>query len=73
MQIESVNVIEYTGGAIISLRSFSEDKEGKKEAEAFFEKVAKDNGMDDTDLDSCLEEGLYEDGDYQVFLVHSED
>jgi len=73
MQIESVNVIEYTGGAVVSVRSFSEDKEGKKEAKAFFEKVAKDNGMDDTDIDTCLEEGLYEEGDYQVFLVHSEE
>ena len=73
MQIQTVNVIEYTGGAVLSLRAFSEDKEGNKEAQALFEKVAKDNGMDDNDLDSCLEEGLFEEGDYQVFIVHSED
>ena len=73
MQMKTVNVIEYTGGAIISLRSFSEDKEGIKEAEALFEKVAKDNGMDDSDLDACLADGLFEEGDYQIFLTHSED
>jgi hypothetical protein len=73
MQIQTVNVIEYTGGAVLSLRSFSEDKEGNKEAQALFEKVAKDNGMDDNDLDNCLEEGLFEEGDYQIFIIHSED
>ncbi len=73
MQLQSVNVIEYTGGTITSLRSFSEDKEGSKEAKALFVKLAKDNGMDDTDMDTCIEEGLFEEGDYQVFLIHSED
>ena len=73
MQMQTVNVIEYSGGAITSLRSFSEDKDGNKEAEALFEKVAKDNGMDDSDLDACIADGLFEEGDYQVFLVHSED
>lgn len=73
MQLQTVMVIEYTGGEILSVRSFSEDKEGNKEAEALFAKIAKDNGMDDTDLDACLEDGLFEEGDYQIFLVHSED
>jgi hypothetical protein len=73
MQLQTVMVIEYTGGEIQSVRSFSEDKEGNKEAEALFVKVAKDNGMDDTDIDACLEDGLFEEGDYQIFLVHSQD
>ena len=73
MQLQTVMVIEYTGGAISSVRSFSEDKEGNKEAEALFVKLAKDNGMDDTDIDTCVEEGLFEEGDYQIFLIHSED
>ncbi len=38
-----------------------------------FVKLAKDNSMDDTDIDTCIEEGLFEEGDYQVFLIHSED
>ncbi len=73
LQTQTVNVIEYTGVTITSLRSFSEDKDGNKEAEALFVKLAKDNGMDDTDIDTCIEEGLFEEGDYQVFLIHSED
>ena len=73
MQLQTVMVIEYTGGAIFSVRSFSEDKEGNKEAEALFVKLAKDNGMDDTDIDACLEDGLFEEGDYQIFLIHSGD
>jgi hypothetical protein len=73
MQLQTVMVIEYTGSEIHSVRSFSEDKEGNKEAEALFVKLAKDNGMDATDIDACLEEGLFEEGDYQIFLVHSED
>ncbi len=73
MQLQSVNVIEYSSGAITSLRSFTEDKEGNKAAEALFQKLAKDNGMDDSDLDACLEDGLFEEGDYQIFIVHSED
>jgi hypothetical protein len=73
MQLQTVMVIEYTGSEIHSVRSFSEDKEGNKEAEALFVKLAKDNGMDDPDIDVCLEEGLFEEGDYQIFLVHSED
>ena len=36
-------------------------------------KVAKDNGMDDIDIDACLEDGLFGEGDYQIFLVHSQD
>lgn len=73
MQIQAVNVIEYAGGEILSIRSFSGDKEGSKEAEALFVKVAKENGMDDTDRDTCVEEGLFEEGDYQIFFVQSED
>jgi hypothetical protein len=73
MQLQSVNVIEYTGGAIQSIRSFSEDKAGNNEAETLFVKLAKENGMDDTDIGACLEEGLFEEGDYQIFLAHSED
>lgn len=28
--------------------------------------------MSDEDTDVCLEDGMYEQGDYQVFLTHSE-
>jgi hypothetical protein len=72
MQLQTVMVIEYTGGGIHSVRSFSEDKEGNKQAEELFVKVAKDNGMDDIDIDACLADGLFEEGDYQIFLVHSQ-
>jgi hypothetical protein len=69
MQIRAISVIEYTGGEVSSIRSFSDDEEGRKEAEELFVKTAKSNGMDDADRDICLEDGLFEEGDYQVFLM----
>lgn len=57
----------------MSIHAFSGDKEGSKDAEALFVKVARGNGMDNTDLDTCIEEGLFEEGDYQIFFVQSED
>jgi hypothetical protein len=71
MQIRAISVIEYTSGAISSILSFSDDEEGKKEAEELFLKKAKSNGMDDADRDICLADGLFEEGDYQIFLMLS--
>ena len=71
MQIRAISVIEYTSGAVSFVRLFSDDEEGKKEAEELFVKKAKNNGMDDADRDICLADGLFEEGDYQIFLMLS--
>ena len=72
MKLATVNVIEYSNGTVDVVTAFTDDAEGNKEAEAMFTRVAIENGMDDEDEDICLDEGLYEEGDYQVFITHSE-
>lgn len=71
MNLATVNVIEYNNGAVNFVSSFTDDKEGNAEAEALFKKIAKENGMEDADVEFSLEDGLYEDGDYQIFLIRS--
>lgn len=71
MNLATVNVIEYSHGTVNFVTSFTDDKEGNAEAEALFKKIAKENGMEDSDIGICLEDGLYEDGDYQIFLTRS--
>jgi hypothetical protein len=72
MRISTVNMIEYYNGTVNLVTAFTDDKDGNAEAEDFFTRVAKENGMKDADTDDCLEEGMYEREDYQVFLTHSE-
>jgi hypothetical protein len=72
MKISTVNVIEYFNGTVNNLSAFADTREGNDEAEALFTSIAKENGMSDADTDVCLEEGMYEQGDYQVFLTHSD-
>ena len=73
MIIKTVNVIEYAGDDLVSIRSYSEDEEGNKEAEDTFKSIVKehDSEVTDEDLDSFTEEGYHEQGDYQLFLSHS--
>jgi hypothetical protein len=69
-QVKTVNVIEYASGTVQQIFSFVEGT-GNAKAEEMFIHLASGNGMDKTDTDDCLNDGLYEQGDYQVFLVHS--
>lgn len=71
MKLATVNVIEYNNGTVNFVISFTDNKEGNVEAEALFKKIAKENGMEDSDVEICLEDGLYENGDYQIFLTRS--
>jgi len=72
MKVNTVNVVEYNDDTILGITSFSDDEEGNKEAEDIFKRCAKENGATDEDLEAfILEDGLYETGGYQLFLVHS--
>ena len=72
MEVQTVNVIEYSDDTILAVHSFSEDEAGNKEAEELFSRCAKENGAEQKDLeDFAIEDGLYETGGYQVFLAHS--
>jgi hypothetical protein len=72
MKVNTVNVIEYVTDSVIAVHSFLDNPEGNKEAEDVFSRCAKENGAEDSDLkDYALEDGMYENGGYQVFLTHS--
>jgi hypothetical protein len=53
---------------VLGITSFSNDEEGIKEAEAHFSALAKEQGVEDSELDAFIEDGYYEQGDYQLFL-----
>jgi hypothetical protein len=69
--LNTVNVIEYASGSVQQIFSYENNIKGVKEAEKIFVLLAAENGMDKEDTDVCLDDGLYEQGDYQVFIVHS--
>jgi hypothetical protein len=71
MKVDTVNVIEYADDSILGVTSFTDNEEGNKEAEAIFRQVAKENGMEDVDAESFVEDGYFEQGTYQVFITHS--
>ena len=67
-----VNVIEYVEDDITGVTSFSSDQAGNKEAEEHFAACAKENGALDEDIESFIEDGYFEQGNYQLFLIHSD-
>lgn len=75
--INTVNVLEITGGNFQSLRAFPETPEGNKEAEEVFRKCVKENWdncrgeLTDETLDSITEDGHFEECTYELLLVHS--
>jgi len=71
MKIQTVNVIEYEDDNLIGITSYTDDEEGNKEAEEVFALCCKDQGVDDQDIPSYIEDGYYEQGTYQVFISHS--
>jgi hypothetical protein len=74
MKIQTVNVIEYADNNILGVTSFSDEKDGNREAEAHFLAVAKENYGSDVlpePEDFYLDEGIFENSTYQVFIVHS--
>jgi len=71
--MQTVNVIEYKADAVISLRAWNEDTEGNEIAGNTFKDIIKECDPDATEAEikDMLDEGFYEQGDYQLFLVHS--
>ena len=73
-----INVIEYIGQTISSVNSFPilsdvNEQNQVDKAEQLFTAKAKENGMNEDDKDSYIEDGSFSDGhEYQVFLVWSE-
>ena len=75
MKLSTVNVIEIADRLIIGITSFPDTKAGSKEAEKLFKSVIRDNytvkDISNKDLEACLEDGKFEYGDDQIFIVHS--
>lgn len=71
MKLHTVNVIEITGDNFQQIVSFTDDDEGNREAEELFSKKAKENGAEDDNMESHLDDGCYLNGTYQLLLTHS--
>lgn len=69
--LNTVNIIEYSTGSVQQVFSYDNTDEGIKEAEEMFVHLATGNGMTEEDKESCLDDGLYEQDEYQVFIAHS--
>jgi hypothetical protein len=69
--LNTINVVEYSSDSVQQVVSFPDTTEGNIAAETMFKSIATENGMDENDSDDCLADGLYEQGMYQVFIVHS--
>jgi hypothetical protein len=69
--VRTINVVEYSEGAIQQLLAYEDTDMGKTKAEEMFVHLATGNGMDKADTEDCLDDGIFEQGDYQVFLLHS--
>lgn len=72
-----INVFEMVGGAFCgSLESFPIWEEQLSDdvievAQKLFSDKAMENGAEEDDIESYLEDGHYENSDYEVFLVWS--
>lgn len=71
MKLQTVNVVEYVDERILSIHSFTDDTEGNSEAEKCFREKAIENGIEESDLDSDIDDGWSENGTYAIYLVHS--
>lgn len=77
-----LNVIELIGDSNMKVNSFifREDsvrrdevnKRRIREAENLFIRMAEENGMLERETEYCLENGIFELGDYKLFLIWSE-
>lgn len=67
------NVVTYNKGTIQSLTAFPADDSGKIACEDLFAKVALQHGAFKNEIPAILEEKLFEQGEFQVFMVESTD
>ena len=70
--MNTVNVIEIIDGNIKGLNAFADNKIGNKKAEKLFAKKFVENGGYKNVVPRCqIEDGYYELGGYELFLIHS--
>jgi len=73
MRLDTVNIIEYAEDDLLSINSFDETSDGNIEAQECFTAILKEQGdnLTDADIESYIEDGYWEQGNYQVFISHS--
>ena len=73
MKLSTVNVIvQDCEGVITKLFSFGDSPEGVQSAEEIFSKQARRLGCADINVNSYMEDGMYENGQgYKVIICHS--
>jgi hypothetical protein len=75
--LNTVNIIEISDVSNMSvsqLFSFADDKDGNKKAEEIFRRIVREHltePVDDETLDSYLEDGCFEVGNFWIGIVHS--
>ena len=69
--MKTINVVEYSAATVQQVIAYNNTPEGIGAAEAMFKACAMENGMDERDTIDCINDGLFEQGDYQVFIVSS--
>ena len=71
--VDTVNIIEYADGTVLGITSFKDNNVGNREAEMLFYSSVKENCPEvlDEEIEDCLDNGYFEAGTYQVFIVHS--
>ncbi len=72
-----LNVIEIVDGSILSIDSFVinndlEEQERVKKAETLFAKKAIENGVSESSVENCIEDGYFAQGDYLLSLTWSD-
>ena len=72
-KISTVNVLEMFMGSPREIISFKDNSKGNIEAERLFSKMAGNNGAKTEELDSYIEDGVYDDpeADYAIYIIHS--
>lgn len=70
-RLKTINVIEVLEGRPIGIHSFTDDAEGRKEAERVFRACARDNGFSRTEIGEGIEEGelSHSEGEYVLSLL----
>ena len=82
-KLRTVNIIQIFGGVINSIDSFTDDDEGKNEAEKLFGDLVHANMIQTVETDdpiiaetisNCLDNGYYSDGDdyYNIIISWSD-
>jgi hypothetical protein len=75
LALSTVNIIESIDGRIQQLKSFPDDEKGNLAAENLFIKLIKENDAEDRQnflgIDYYLDEGVYNNFDYYLYIVHS--